>query len=106
MRGWGSGWWKSTSRPIFLKCTLICSLLWKGCSRKNLLRVLWGGVGVSIGMDAQKDLPVGMGGVSRVWDPMTGRYDGTIRGCPGQAERYGEGELGGAGCPEGVGCWS
>ncbi|MBC2697582.1 MAG: GNAT family N-acetyltransferase [ANME-2 cluster archaeon] len=26
---------------------LICNLLWKGCSRKNLLRILWGDVGVS-----------------------------------------------------------
>ena len=61
MRGRGSGWWKSTSRPIFLKCTLICSLLWKGCSRKNLLRILRDNTGVSIGMDAKNDLPVDMG---------------------------------------------
>jgi len=44
-----------------LKCTLMCSLLWKGCSRNNLLRILWGNTGVSIGMDAKKDLPVDMG---------------------------------------------
>jgi len=53
-------------------------------------------------MDAQKDLPVDMGGVFRTWDLMRGRYEGirgsvwvcilyccigsggTIRGCPSQ----------------------
>ena len=61
MGGWGSGWWRGTGRAIFLKCTLICGLLWKGCSRKNLLRILRDNTGVSIGMDAKKDLPVDMG---------------------------------------------
>ena len=61
MRGWGLGWWRGTGRLIFLKCTLICGLLWKGCSRKNLLRILRDNTGVSIGMDAKKDLPVDMG---------------------------------------------
>jgi len=77
MRGWGFRVVESRGRRIFLGCTLICSLLWKGCSRKNLLRILWGDIGVSIGMDAKKrTCPWIWGGVFRIWDLMRGRYEG------------------------------